>query len=660
MTTCSRVLTTASALGLVFLFLAAPVFAHGGNFKVPADPGGPSAPGSPSAPPGWIPPTTPRFPTPPPSGKLVRSSTWTPCSWNTWWQLNLEAHLPRWGDTATYGVITESESLYRVGCAAVGSDAPIRNSRVERGATLFALPYLMSRIDRTEDVEPGMVSTALIAVARIAREEAPIDLFRLWAVDRRATLEERESAILALGLLRRTEPSRQLDDDELCRVRDFLLMMFDDEKAPMRVRAFAVLSLALLADQPWGRCAIEKDGRLLTRALWRRLEKKYPSQELTIALFTALGHQPPEGVPAGIRERLKKIALGRPVFRRKWDAMERSHALAALARLGGAGCHLTLLNMLRMNRIPDAVQSSALIGLAQRAPAMSSEERVDAARALRRALTNDRHWQVRGLGHITLGIVLATDLRLGHHGVLDRTDVLRYLDGQARKGSTITRPFSALALGLAAFDVPSSSRPTAAALQKIRKTLTWGLCFARGSDEVVGAYAVGAGLARAEGARPLLLEILANRNRGYMLRGHAALALGQLGRATADVTAALLEATRERVAPFIQTQAVRALALLDVPGVREELISQLAGKKTSRPAIAVVAGSLGRVRDPEAVSQLLDLAQDEKASRYVRIAAVMALGLTFDPEPRPSRVLLTTHANYPSLTWSLQQVFNIM
>jgi hypothetical protein len=38
----------------------------------------------------------------------------------------------------------------------------------------------------------------------------------------------------------------------------------------------------------------------------------------------------------------------------------------------------------------------------------------------------------------------------------------------------------------------------------------------------------------------------------------------------------------------------------------------------------------------------------------------MALGLTFDPEPRPSRVRLTTHANYPSLTWSLQQVFNIM
>ena len=42
------------------------------------------------------------------------------------------------------------------------------------------------------------------------------------------------------------------------------------------------------------------------------------------------------------------------------------------------------------------------------------------------------------------------------------------------------------------------------------------------------------------------------------------------------------------------------------------------------------------------------------------VAAVMAMGLTFVPEPRPSRVLLTRHANYPSLTWSLQQVFNIM
>ena len=64
-----------------------------------------------------------------------------------------------------------------------------------------------------------------------------------------------------------------------------------------------------------------------------------------------------------------------------------------------------------------------------------------------------------------------------------------------------------LALGLAAYDVPSSSRPTAAAVRGIRKTRAWGLEYARGADSVLGAYAVGAGLSRAEEARALLLGI---------------------------------------------------------------------------------------------------------------------------------------------------------
>ncbi len=42
------------------------------------------------------------------------------------------------------------------------------------------------------------------------------------------------------------------------------------------------------------------------------------------------------------------------------------------------------------------------------------------------------------------------------------------------------------------------------------------------------------------------------------------------------------------------------------------------------------------------------------------IALIVALGLIFDPEARPSRVRLTTHANYPARTPSLTQIFNIM
>ena len=102
------------------------------------------------------------------------------------------------------------------------------------------------------------------------------------------------------------------------------------------------------------------------------------------------------------------------------------------------------------------------------------------------------------------------------------------------------------------------------------------------------------------------------------------------------MTAALLDATRERVSPFVQRQAVRALALLDAPGVREEPVSQRAGKRTSRPAVAIVAVSLGRIRDPETVPRLLDLARDDKASDHVRVAASWRSDSRSTPSPAPA------------------------
>ena len=75
--------------------------------------------------------------------------------------------------------------------------------------------------------------------------------------------------------------------------------------------------------------------------------------------------------------------------------------------------------------------------------------------------------------------------------------------------------------------------------------------------------------------------------------------------------------------------------------------------------MAVVAGALGRLGDPDATDTLLALAGDPVEGLEVRIMAVVALGLLYDPEPRPSRVRVTQHANYPARTPALGQLFNI-
>nr|MDJ0522211.1 HEAT repeat domain-containing protein [Planctomycetota bacterium] len=219
--------------------------------------------------------------------------------------------------------------------------------------------------------------------------------------------------------------------------------------------------------------------------------------------------------------------------------------------------------------------------------------------------------------------------------------------------------YAALGLGLACYGLEPSTRASAELLKSMRAALAKGLRHGRGSDEVLGAYAVGLGLAQAESAHSVLLGILRDRKRSASLRGHCAVTLGHLGRDTPQLREALHKAADERVSPSVHTGAVRALALLASPDTTDRLLKQLETTR-SRYAVGVVAAALGRFGDPQAARTLVRIARDKIEAMRVRLMSVVALGLIFDPEARPSRVLMTTHANYPSRTGALAQVFNIM
>ena len=64
--------------------------------------------------------------------------------------------------------------------------------------------------------------------------------------------------------------------------------------------------------------------------------------------------------------------------------------------------------------------------------------------------------------------------------------------------------------------------------------------------------------------------------------------------------------------------------------------------------------------DLRAIPALLELGRDPKATEMSQALAIVALGMITDPEPRPSRVLMTTHANFPAATSALAQIYNIM
>ncbi len=628
---------------LVAVFAADAAWAHGGNFRE----SGPQGPGvdTPDVAPKVRRPTT------------TENATWIAGDWQTWWSLNRDAFLPDKRTVRRRALRTAASSLFGVG--RVESSGLTRWERaLEQGAVEIALPYLFEVLDPATPQDDRMIAAALLALGRIARDAAAVAVLKRYAADADQRMEVRESAVLALGLVRRSDRAAQLPAATLTAIRAFLIALFDEKDAPTRVRAFAIYSLGLLADQPYPDTLLQRDGRRVTQVLWERLRRRYAAAELPVALLTALGMQPRPGVPSGVLQGLRSIATDKPFRGRRWDAMRRSHALSAYARLDGPDWLSIVLWVLRGTREHVAVRAAAAIALNRRAPDLDDDDRGLAARSLYKSIPREAHWFAAGLEQIALAALLREDLLAGQTRLVETYRVARYLQRQAVRGRSMTRPYAALALGVACYGLEPVNRACAETLKDLRAALTKGLRHGRGSDEVLGAYAVGLGLAKADGAHSLLLDVLRDRKRSARLRGHCAVTLALLGRDTPLLRAALHKAAEERVSPFVHRGAVRALALLAAPETARKLLDQLETTR-SRFAVGVVAGALGRFGDPAAARPLVRMAKDKVEGLRVRLMSVVALGLIFDPEPRPSRVRFTTDANYPSRTPALGQVFNI-
>ena len=77
------------------------------------------------------------------------------------------------------------------------------------------------------------------------------------------------------------------------------------------------------------------------------------------------------------------------------------------------------------------------------------------------------------------------------------------------------------------------------------------------------------------------------------------------------------------------------------------------------PVMRAVKAAEQKIWQDQDSKSYVALAGDPVEGLNVRIMAVVALGLIHDPEPRPSRTLVTSHANYPSRTPALTQLYNI-
>jgi len=644
-----RAVAAAAAALFLSIVAAEGARAHGGGFReVPIGPGGGPQPASPELPA----PVTVN----PGSGSGRERASFDPGTWFTWWMLNGAAYLPeRFGEAAER---TEVAGLFGVGLGRDGLRG-LEERRMDEERARVLEPVLSGILDPAREESDVLVGTALIALGRSAGDPSAVAVLLRHAQDPRASQEIRESATLALGLLRRGDPNRRLPAADLARLRRHLLVLLDDEDAPQRVRAFAALSLGLLGDQPFLDEPFERHGLALTRGLWRRLFRRHASQDVPVALLTAIGMQPREGVAGGVTEGLRAIALGRPVAGRRFDPIERSHAVTALARLGAPGWWRVCLSVLPGTREHGALRAGALIALGAAAPELPAAEREAVAEAVRRSLRHEGQFVVEGQALIALSRLLRAEIdRPGSWSEEGVEGLGAFLRDQAASGSTLVRPFGAFALALLCHRLEPSTRTAAVLLKDCRCTLHETFVRGRGPDDLVAAYALACGLAGAEAASEPLCEALIDTGRSPFLRAQCAVSLGLLGRGTPGVRAALEKAQIERRSSAVYLEASRALSVLGVPGTTPRMLDRMR-TTTARSSLAAMAAALGRTQDLDAGPALAEIALDGEASLDQRALAIVALGLLFDPERRPSRTRLTTFANYPARTPALQQAYNI-
>ena len=563
--------------------------------------------------------------------------------WTTWWDMNADRF--RQGTGLRAGPVTGS---------ADDADRVRDHARV-----LEVVPFLRAVAAGSHGDDADLLASAFIALGKTTTE--PDDAARLLATlaDPHAATLAREGAAIGLGCLRRSDGERRFDGRFLDGIRRALLDAFDDDRVPVRVRCFAMFSLGLLGDQPGNASdAFARDLRGTTQAIWSRLLEPRTGPEATVALLSALALHPAAGVPSGVQEGLRALAAtGRLAGRDRGDVAQ-AHAVVAYAKLVGPEAVGFLFGLLKGSHHPADVRRSAVLALGVLAPRLESAVRATAIVELlgptRRGDPDTAGFALLSIGRLVgagLRASPSADLPRGAEILVDATD----------HGSGATRPFAALALGLALRAGETDGPCAARSRLHDRAVETFTAVLDRTTEDPAAraACALGLGLARDHASAARLTRILLDDRADDDVRARAAGALGLLGRPAPETLASLRSVLVRRSSDDLRREAARALGALGDAGAVEALVTELrtAGLDHVRGRAAIALGAIGAV---PAVRPLVSLGTDRRSGEPVRAVAVAALGLVGDPERVPSLSRLSLDINYAARTDALNEVISLL
>ncbi|MGE0193894.1 MAG: HEAT repeat domain-containing protein [Planctomycetota bacterium] len=674
-------------LVLVGLLVHVPTnaWSHGGQFKAPpgyVDPGqrpaeDPTPP--PPPPPSGGPPTTggedegkptgggPTTPppgrTPPPTtggGSLGgptrgRSATLSQDDWAIWYAYN-RASIENLKE-ALYARVSSNPLAAVVGESGGNRDDATHDVRSKISSAL--IPAMLWALDPVNARDPDVESAAAIGLAKMTSDPLHIELIQKGLESKQKLM--RESAALALGLLRRAKPEDQFTGSDLDRVRETLFAVLGDAEHDVRTRCFAAFALGLLGDQPSGRAGAPR-GAEHTARLFAHLDREVPSDEITVAVLTAIGLQGAGTLVDDQREVLRDLVTRGRLASKSAPDHVCAEAARALGQVGVDSDVRLLVRALTSRRSGTLTVASAAIALGRLAPLLDSEGRVDVAKELINAVQKLRSGSTTGFALVSLARIAVADLQAGSTAVLGSTKLPKLLLGTAVDGRVLERPYGALALGLIAEEIGETPRTEAEGdfRHDAVRVLREGAMSKRLSAHDQAAYAIALGIARDQASVPLLVEVLEDRRGDAEKQGYAAIALGLVAEGGSvegrKLVRGLLVETHDEE---LKVQCATALGLLRD---REALPALLMGLKEAdtQSLKGQLALAIARLGDGRAIPPLIQVMQDRGEKDLTRAIVTAALGVIGDMEWIPSLHRITQDINYLYMNDSCREIVSIL
>ncbi len=668
---------------LVSLSAAGAAWAHGGQYRTPGDivppwirkgpggaPSGPSFPSGPGSPTPRAPrPTAPGTSAPPAphspnTGRIVPRAKgpatrrggvplpdYTYTDWSSWWEFNKDPYL-RLKDKIFKGAdVTGNSGILRFLKGYKESTATLGPS--EDALRTLVIPALKKALRETK--QRDIVSSCLIALAKIGRDKDLDGVFRPWLASRDQEISE--TAVLSYGIagLAKFVP------DLIEIVRDTpkgRKLLGRSGGVNFRKRAFAAYALGLIAyshkDIALKRKVFEGAKAILEKS-------KFANRDIPVSAIMAIRLLNPDlSDPQGLQ-------LAAEASRCLLDYMKdennyfqmRAHAPTAISRLLGR-------DKSKPGEKSGAGASDALAVTPQAKAEAIRKEAIDLMKKyLKRHKENSMILQscVLALGEMgnpadqsliellektskgklsrDLQVRFFANIALGYLGSAGAREAIDFLALRLQKrGRKKDKPWVALGLGVSQAELLMRGKPATRGVGDVlvnafRKTR---------NPKWRGAMAVALGLAQVSTAG---LEVQRAMDGSHVpeFEGYCAVSLGLMK--YKDATEDLRNLLERSVSlPILLKQAAIGLGLMGEKSVVDTLLRALREGPQNLAAQSALAMGLGFVGDRRAVPPLVDMLFDKSLTRTTRAFAAVALGIVGDKEDLPWNSKIAFGLNY--------------